>query len=58
MMPARGTAPARYGRPVLDGYSTFLGPAWDFASAHPFVSAWLALATAWLVYTLSGHDHA
>ena len=42
----------------MDGYSSFLRPAWDFAAAHPFVSAWLALATAWAIFTFASRDPA
>jgi hypothetical protein len=29
---------------------------WEFAAAHPFVSAWLAAATVWALFTVSQRD--
>lgn len=37
----------------MDGYTTLCGAAWDFAAAHPFVSAWLAVASAWAIFTVA-----
>ena len=42
----------------MNGHSSYLAAAWAFATAHPFVSAWLALATAWAIFTVSSRDHA
>lgn len=36
--------------------STFpdvLGGAWAFALAHPFVTAWLAATSAWMLFTFT-----
>lgn len=33
-----------------------LDGAGDFAVAHPFVSAWLAAATAWMLFTVARRD--
>jgi hypothetical protein len=42
----------------MSGYTNLLGEAWDFATLHPFVSAWLALATAWVVFTFASRNNA
>lgn len=40
----------------MDRLPNLLGGAWDFAGAHPFVAAWLAVASAWLVFTVGRRD--
>jgi hypothetical protein len=42
----------------LYGYSSLLTSAWAFVASHPFVSAWLALASAWALFTVSSRDRA
>jgi hypothetical protein len=42
----------------MNGYTDLLGGAWDFAAAHPFVSAWLALTTAWAIFTFASRNNA
>ena len=33
-----------------------LGGAGEFVMAHPFVSAWLALTSAWTIFTVAKRD--
>jgi hypothetical protein len=42
----------------MDGYVSRFSGVWDFATAHPFVSAWLAAATAWAIFTMASRDRA
>lgn len=36
--------------------TSFIGGAWDFASLHPFVSAWLAATSAWTLFTIARRE--
>jgi len=40
----------------MDRLPLALTSVWDFAAAHPIVSAWLALTTAWTVFTVARRD--
>lgn len=40
----------------MDRIPSVLSLAGDFAAAHPFVSAWIALTTAWTVFTFARRD--
>lgn len=40
----------------MDRLPPALTSAWDFAAAHPFVSAWLALTTVWTLFTVARRD--
>lgn len=40
----------------MDRLTSVLSTAGDFAAAHPFVSAWLALTTAWTAFTVARGD--
>lgn len=40
----------------MDRLSIALNGAGDFAIAHPFVSAWLAVTTAWTLFTFARRD--
>jgi hypothetical protein len=40
----------------MDRLPFALTGAWDFAAAHPLVSAWLALTTVWTLFTLARRD--
>ena len=42
----------------MDGYARLVSSAWDFAAAHPFVCAWLAVSSAWAIFTVAGRDRA
>ncbi len=42
----------------MDRLPNLLGGAWEFAAVHPFVAAWLALTTAWTVFTFARRDGA
>jgi hypothetical protein len=42
----------------MDSLPHLLGGAWDFAAAHPFVSAWLAVTTVWTTFTVARRDDA
>lgn len=42
----------------MDGYTSLLASAWDFAAAHPFVCAWMAVTSAWAIFTVAGRDRA
>jgi hypothetical protein len=43
--------------PNLPG-GAWLGGAWDFAAAHPFICAWLALTSVWALFSFSRRDGA
>jgi len=40
----------------MDRLSNWLGGAWDFAAAHPLISAWLAATSVWAMFTLMRRD--
>ena len=40
----------------MDRLPGALSGIWDFAAAHPFVSAWLAAATVWALFTMSSRN--
>ncbi len=40
----------------MDRLSIALNGAGDFAAAHPFVRAWLALTTAWTLFSVARKD--
>jgi hypothetical protein len=40
----------------MDNLPSALTGAWDFATAHPFVSAWLAVTTVWTLFTFNRRD--
>lgn len=40
----------------MSGFPNVLGGAWDFTLSHPFVAAWLAATTAWLVFSIARRD--
>jgi hypothetical protein len=40
----------------MDRLPYALTGAWDFAAAHPFVSAWLALTTVWTLFSVTRRD--
>lgn len=40
----------------MDRLPSLIDGAWIFAGAHPFVSAWLALTTAWTLFTFGRRD--
>ena len=40
----------------MDRLVLVLGSAGDFASLHPFASAWMALTTAWTVFTFARRE--
>jgi hypothetical protein len=40
----------------MDRLPNLLGGAWDFAAAHPFVSAWLAVTSVWALFAFSRRD--
>lgn len=42
----------------MDRLPNVLGGAWDFAAAHPYVSAWLAATTVWAMFTFARRDGA
>jgi hypothetical protein len=42
----------------MDGYTSLMSTAWDFAAAHPFVCAWLALTSVYTIFTIAGRDRA
>jgi hypothetical protein len=46
------------GETGMDRYLRLLGGAWDFAAAHPFVCAWLALTTVWALFTVANRHSA
>jgi hypothetical protein len=43
--------------PNLPG-GAWLGSAWDFAAAHPYICAWLALTSVWALFSFSRRDGA
>lgn len=42
----------------MDRFPDLLGGAWDFAAAHPFVSAWLVGTSVWALFSFARRDDA
>jgi hypothetical protein len=40
----------------MSTFPNLLGGAWAFALSHPFVSAWLAATTAWMLFTFARRE--
>lgn len=40
----------------MDRLPNLVGGAWDFATAHPFVAAWLAITSVWALFNFARRD--
>jgi len=40
----------------MSSFPNVLGGAWDFTLAHPFIAAWIAVTSAWMLFTIARRE--
>lgn len=40
----------------MSSFPNVLGLGWDFAFTHPFITAWIAATSAWMLFSFSRRE--